>query len=331
MAENLLTLPNNVNPLLKRAMLFLESGDFASATEYSGKVLDAEPENAFAYIVHLMAARNLQDEKQLGFSIGLTEDPDFKFARRFASPELAAKLDALVAETEKLEALKPLRAASAQRQKTLQQFLAEGLPPKQDAEVRQRIAAEQALSRMPNAAAAARETEATNALVARINECRVILDASFARQQILTQMLSENISDRLAAEVRQCIAAEQALSKAPDAAAAAREAAAVTVLTAKIELYRLTLAIRARLTDEGVSVSNAQAENMRSRLETAEALFDVPMPDLQTLQNEIQMSKAALTQTNSNKVIFIILIVALVVLLFIAVLFALDGYWGKLF
>ena len=265
MTESILTPPPDANPLLKRSILFLESGDFASATEYSGKVLDADPENSLAYIIHLMAAKNLQDENRLAFVLDLTNDPDFKFARRFASPELAAKLDAIAAAAEQNKSLKPLRVASAERQRLLQQLLARNLSPK------------------------------------------------------------------LNAEVQQHIAAEQELAKTPDATVAARYAAETEVLAAKAELYQLTLVIRARLSDEGVSVSNAQAENMRSRLEAAEALFDAPMPDLGTLQEEIRKCKDALGETQFNKTIFVVLIVVLVILVLIALLFAAVGYWGRLF
>ena len=42
-------------PLLRRAFLFLEDGDWASADEYCERVLDLEPENAEAYLGKLMA------------------------------------------------------------------------------------------------------------------------------------------------------------------------------------------------------------------------------------------------------------------------------------
>ena len=44
----------NASPLLKRAFMFLEDGDFASANEYCEKVLDLDPENAEAYLGKLM-------------------------------------------------------------------------------------------------------------------------------------------------------------------------------------------------------------------------------------------------------------------------------------
>ena len=45
----------NTAPLLKRAFIFLEDGDWSSADEYCEKVLDLDPENAQAYLGKLMA------------------------------------------------------------------------------------------------------------------------------------------------------------------------------------------------------------------------------------------------------------------------------------
>ena len=45
----------NTAPLLKRAFIFLEDGDWGSADEYCEKVLDLDPENAQAYLGKLMA------------------------------------------------------------------------------------------------------------------------------------------------------------------------------------------------------------------------------------------------------------------------------------
>ena len=44
----------NIPPLLKRAFMFLEDGDFQSADEYCEKVLDNDPECAEAYLGKLM-------------------------------------------------------------------------------------------------------------------------------------------------------------------------------------------------------------------------------------------------------------------------------------
>lgn len=55
----------NVAPLLKRAFMFLEDGDWKSANEYCEKVLDLEPECAEAYLGKLMADFNINKKELL--------------------------------------------------------------------------------------------------------------------------------------------------------------------------------------------------------------------------------------------------------------------------
>lgn len=54
-----------VAPLLKRAFMFLEDGDFQTAEEYCEKVLDMDPENAEAYLGKLMAELHVTKREQL--------------------------------------------------------------------------------------------------------------------------------------------------------------------------------------------------------------------------------------------------------------------------
>ena len=53
------------DPLLRRAYLFLEDGDWQSADEYFERVLDMEPENARAYLGKLMAELHVKKQEQL--------------------------------------------------------------------------------------------------------------------------------------------------------------------------------------------------------------------------------------------------------------------------
>ena len=53
------------NPLLRRAQLFVETGDFASAREFCEKVLNTEPENGLAYYCRMLAELQISDEKEL--------------------------------------------------------------------------------------------------------------------------------------------------------------------------------------------------------------------------------------------------------------------------
>ncbi len=55
----------NATPLLERAFLFLEDGDWESADEYCEKVLDIEPKNAMAYLGKLMAELWVRKQENL--------------------------------------------------------------------------------------------------------------------------------------------------------------------------------------------------------------------------------------------------------------------------
>jgi len=55
----------NIAPLLKRAFIFLEDGNWTEADEYCEKVLDQDPENAQAYIGKLMAELHVRKQEDL--------------------------------------------------------------------------------------------------------------------------------------------------------------------------------------------------------------------------------------------------------------------------
>lgn len=82
------------NPLLKRAFIFLEDGDWANADQYCEKVLDIDPENAYAYLGKLLTELKLTHEELLGEC----EEPfdnrnNYKKIIRFADAELKARID----------------------------------------------------------------------------------------------------------------------------------------------------------------------------------------------------------------------------------------------
>ena len=55
----------NIAPLLKRAFIFLEDGNWTEADEYCEKVLDQDPENAEAYVGKLMAELHVRRQEHL--------------------------------------------------------------------------------------------------------------------------------------------------------------------------------------------------------------------------------------------------------------------------
>lgn len=84
---------NSVSPLLKRAFLFLEDGDWRSADEYCEKVLDTEPENAEAYLGKLMAELQIHTRPKLKECItSFADNGNYQKALRFADDTLKAEL-----------------------------------------------------------------------------------------------------------------------------------------------------------------------------------------------------------------------------------------------
>ncbi len=92
--ETVVTAGNaNTEPLLKRAFMFLEDGDWNSAKEYAEKVLDLEPECALAYVVKLMATLGVKRQEELAdHAKPFDGNADYQKAFRFADDELKTEL-----------------------------------------------------------------------------------------------------------------------------------------------------------------------------------------------------------------------------------------------
>jgi len=83
----------NIAPLLKRAFMFLEDGDWSSAHEYCEKVLDIDPECAEAYLGKLMAELKVHTKEDLVKCNNSFEGRgNYQKAVRFADEELKSKL-----------------------------------------------------------------------------------------------------------------------------------------------------------------------------------------------------------------------------------------------
>ena len=75
-------------PLLRRAFIFLEDGEFDNADEYAEKVLDINPECAEAYVVKLLVELQLKKPSELaGYKVPISDSHNYQKAIRFASPE----------------------------------------------------------------------------------------------------------------------------------------------------------------------------------------------------------------------------------------------------
>ena len=83
----------NAVPLLRRAFLFLEDGDFARADEFCEQVLNLDPENAEAYLGKLMAELKVKTRETLKDQPEPFDNRNnYKKAYRFGDEKLKAKL-----------------------------------------------------------------------------------------------------------------------------------------------------------------------------------------------------------------------------------------------
>ena len=83
----------NTAPLLKRAFMFLEDGDWNSANEYCEKVLDIDPENASAYLGKLLSElRERKQESLKDQAEPFDHNNNYQKAVRFADEKLKTAL-----------------------------------------------------------------------------------------------------------------------------------------------------------------------------------------------------------------------------------------------
>ena len=85
-------------PLLERAFMFLEDGDWAKADDFCEQVLNLEPQNALAYLGKLMAELHVRTRDALKDQPEPFNDRNnFKKAYRFGDEKLKAKLSGDIA------------------------------------------------------------------------------------------------------------------------------------------------------------------------------------------------------------------------------------------
>ena len=83
----------NTAPLLKRAFMFLEDGDWDAADEYCEKVLDIDPECAEAYLGQLMAELEVKKQENLKDCLApFDKNNSYQKAVRFADEKLKTAL-----------------------------------------------------------------------------------------------------------------------------------------------------------------------------------------------------------------------------------------------
>ncbi len=116
----------NIAPLLKRAFLFLEDGNWQEADEYCEKVLDQDPENAQAYLGKMMAALQVKKQERLADCDQAFDDNGYyQKVMRFGGKELQTALQGYIKQVNDRneqarlsgiydDALKAMKAASTE-------------------------------------------------------------------------------------------------------------------------------------------------------------------------------------------------------------------------
>ena len=84
---------STVEPLLKRAFMFLEDGEFNRADEFCEQVLNQDPENAMAYLGKLMAELKIRRKQSLGLANrSFHTNKNYEKAIRFGDSRLVTEL-----------------------------------------------------------------------------------------------------------------------------------------------------------------------------------------------------------------------------------------------
>ncbi|MBQ7652537.1 MAG: TIR domain-containing protein, partial [Victivallales bacterium] len=85
-----------VAPLLKRASLFLRTGEFDNVIQYCERVLDQDPENAQAYLYRLLAENEIKSEDGLCLlPDSLDKYKTFNLLMEFADADLRKRMNSL--------------------------------------------------------------------------------------------------------------------------------------------------------------------------------------------------------------------------------------------
>lgn len=110
----------DVEPLLKRVTIFLESGDFENADIYCEKVLDLDPENAYAYLYKMLVDLRIKTVEGLkSLEAPFVNNPNYQKATRYADDallqtltDIAKNLEAEILESEYQRAVLVLKKAT---------------------------------------------------------------------------------------------------------------------------------------------------------------------------------------------------------------------------
>ncbi len=91
-----------IEPLLKRAFMFLDDEEWQSADEYCEKVLDIDPENAQAYLAKLMVDLKIKNESDFeNCAIGFDENKYCKKALAFGGEDIKNLINGSIVRVKK--------------------------------------------------------------------------------------------------------------------------------------------------------------------------------------------------------------------------------------
>ena len=231
-------------PLLKRAFMFLEDGEWHEADAYCEKVLDLEPECARAYLGKLMAELRVRTQAGLrDCAAPFDGNGNYKKALRFADDALADELRGCIRyinernENARLEGIYGSAVKEMQRAATQQAFLAaagkfDTIPGYQDAKALAETCRQKAEESRKDAIYSNGKTFAAQAEREGFSYRRRIDDYEFAIKEF-SEIPGWRDADELAAACKKSIEELEAQDKAEReekerkrAAAAAEEARA---------------------------------------------------------------------------------------------------------
>ena len=109
----------NADPLLRRAFMFLEDGEWQSADEYAEKVLDIDPENGEAYLAKAMSGLNKRTRSAMNDASGIALNANIQKALRFGSEALKNEINGYIAADERRR--KAAEDAEAARRKAAEE------------------------------------------------------------------------------------------------------------------------------------------------------------------------------------------------------------------
>lgn len=186
----------NIAPLLKRAFMFLEDGDWQSANEYCEKVLDMDPENAQAYLGKLMAELQVRKKEELvNCAYSFDHTANYQRVMQFGDDKLKIEMQGYISqinqrnEQARLEQLYSNAVTAMQAAKTEEDFKAAA-------------AAFQAIS----------EFKDSEHLAARCLD-----QAQNAKKQAIYRAVKQRIAGNTADDYKEALAMLQPIADCPDA------------------------------------------------------------------------------------------------------------------